>query len=121
MKAPGTAYVNHPDLGTDPQPATMDNFVKLPNTEEGDWGGVHYNSGIPNFAFYVTANNLGGFAWEKAGKIWYAALTDKQNLPHDATFSTLKKVTIAQAGTLFGANSLEVKAVKDGWAAAKVK
>src|SRR4051812_1241097 len=46
MKAPGTAYKNHPDLGDDPQPATMDGYVKLPDTANGDWGGVHYNSGI---------------------------------------------------------------------------
>jgi Zn-dependent metalloprotease len=121
LKAPGTAYKNHPDLGDDPQPATMDAFVKLPDTSAGDWGGVHYNSGIPNYAFYVIAYNLGGFAWEKAGKIWYAALTDKVNLKRTATFSDLKNLTINIAGTLFGANSPEQKAVKSGWAAAKVK
>ncbi len=27
----------------------------LPDTDEGDWGGVHINSGIPNKAFYLTA------------------------------------------------------------------
>lgn len=121
MKAPGTAYKNHPDLGDDPQPATMDDFAELPDTANGDWGGVHYNSGIPNYAFYVAAYNMGGFAWEKAGKIWYGALTDKANLKENATFSDLKKVTINIATELFGAESLEVKAVKDGWTAAKVK
>eukprot|EP01034_Spumella_vulgaris_P005245 gene5245-6695_t len=45
MKAPGTGYVNHPDLGTDPQPATFDKLVNLPDTDRGDWGGVHINSG----------------------------------------------------------------------------
>jgi len=121
MKAPGTAYKNHPELGDDPQPATMDNFVKLPDTAEGDWGGVHYNSGIPNFAFYVTAYNIGGYAWEKAGRIWYGALTDKANLKQNATFSDMKKVTINVATGLYGADSAEVKAVRDGWDAAKVK
>lgn len=120
LKAPGTAYKNHPDLGDDPQPATMDNYVDLPDTASGDYGGVHYNSGIPNFAFYVTAFNMGGFAWEKAGRVWYAALTDKVNLKQDATFADLKQLTIEKAGALFGANSLEQKAVQDGWAAAKV-
>ena len=121
MKAPGTAYKNHPELGDDPQPATMDNFVKLPDTAAGDYGGVHYNSGIPNFAFYVTAFNIGGFAWEKAGKIWYGALTDTADLKPNATFSDMRKVTIKIATGLYGAKSPEVKAVKDGWAAAKVK
>ena len=50
MKAPGTAY-DDPDLGTDPQPDHMSNYVDLPNTDEGDYGGVHINSGIPNLAF----------------------------------------------------------------------
>lgn len=121
MKAPGTAYKNHPDLGDDPQPATMDNYVKLPDTAEGDWGGVHYNSGIPNFAFYVAAQNMGGYAWEKAGKIWYGAITDKTNLKPNATFSDVKKATINIAKRLYGAKSAEAIAVKDGWAAAKVK
>ena len=121
LKAPGTAYKNHPELGDDPQPATMDNFVKLPDTAAGDWGGVHYNSGIPNYAFYVTAYNIGGYSWEKAGKIWYGAITDKATLKPTATFSDMKKATISIATKLYGVKSPEVKAVKDGWDAAKVK
>jgi Zn-dependent metalloprotease len=39
-------------LGKDPQPKHMDNYKNLANTEEGDYGGVHINSGIPNRAFY---------------------------------------------------------------------
>jgi Zn-dependent metalloprotease len=119
MKAPGTAYVNHPDLGTDPQPATMDKFVVLPDTSRGDWGGVHYNSGIPNFAFYVTSYNLGGFAWEKAGKIWYDAMTDNALQP-TASFADFKKLTVKHANKIFGKGSLEAKAVKAGWKAAKL-
>ena len=51
MKAPGKAYDNQL-LGTDPQPDHMSKFVHLPDTERGDNGGVHINSGIPNKAFY---------------------------------------------------------------------
>ena len=71
MKAPGTAY-DDPVLGKDPQPAHMKGYVQ---TME-DNGGVHINSGIPNNAFYRLAVALGGFAWEKAGRIWYEALRD---------------------------------------------
>ena len=39
MKAPGTAYKNDPVFGDDPQPAVMKDFVKLPNTEDDDYGG----------------------------------------------------------------------------------
>ncbi len=119
LKAPGTGYRNHPELGDDPQPAIMDNYQDMPNTESGDWGGVHINSGIPNFAFYVSAFNIGGYSWEKTGRIWYAVLTDS-NLAHDAKFVDVKNMTIQHAERLFGINSLEVKAVKQGWLEAKV-
>jgi Zn-dependent metalloprotease len=119
MKAPGTAYKNHPELGDDPQPATMDKFQNMPNTQQGDWGGVHINSGIPNFAFYVSAFNMGGYSWEKAGRIWYAVLTDKA-LTHDAKFVDVKTLTISHAEKLFGVNSAESKAVNQGWLEAKV-
>ena len=48
MKAPGTAY-DDDVLGKDPQPATMDDYVRTGR----DNGGVHINSGIPNHAFYL--------------------------------------------------------------------
>ncbi|MBY0359157.1 MAG: M4 family metallopeptidase [Candidatus Obscuribacterales bacterium] len=70
MLNPGTAY-NDPSLGKDPQPGHMRDYVKM----SGDNGGVHYNSGIPNRAFALFAQGVGGNAWEKAGKIWYAART----------------------------------------------
>jgi hypothetical protein len=35
-----------------------------------DNGGVHINSGIPNYAFYLIATELGGYSWERAGKIY---------------------------------------------------
>jgi Zn-dependent metalloprotease len=119
LKAPGTAYRNHPELGDDPQPATMDKYVYMPNTSAGDWGGVHINSGIPNFAFYVAAFNMGGYSWEKAGRIWYAVLTDRA-LIQNAKFTDVKNLTISHAEKIFGMNSHEVNAVKQGWHEAKV-
>lgn len=119
LKAPGTAYINHPELGDDPQPATMDKYQNLPNTQSGDWGGVHINSGIPNFAFYVAAFNMGGNAWEKAGRIWYAVLTDV-NLARNAKFVDVKNLTIVHAEKIFGINSPEAKSVNQGWVEAKV-
>ncbi len=115
MKAPGTAYKDHPVLGSDPQPGTMDTYKKLEPWEDN--GGVHINSGIPNYAFYVTAMEIGGYAWEKAGKIWYQALP---KLKRDATFADGAKVTIQVAGELFGEDSAEKAAVTKGWKAAKV-
>ncbi|KAF9971204.1 hypothetical protein BGZ73_005902 [Actinomortierella ambigua] len=73
MENPGTAY-NNTEGGKDPQPASMDGYIELPVNV--DYGGVHYNSGIPNRAFVLAAKAIGGYAWEGAGKIWYEALTD---------------------------------------------
>ena len=110
MKAPGTAY-NDPVLGKDPQPGHMDDYVNTPN----DNGGVHVNSGIPNRAFFVVATELGGFAWEKAGKIWYDTLSDK--LQANSNFQNAADATYLVAADLFGDGSLEQQAVKKGWAA----
>jgi len=108
MKAPGTAY-NDPVLGKDPQPAHMDDYV---NTSQ-DNGGVHINSGIVNHAFYLTAIEIGGFAWEKAGRIWYKALSEK--LKSDSDFQDAADLTYIAAGELFGWDSLEQNAVTNGW------
>ena len=109
MKAPGTAY-NDPVLGKDPQPAHMNDYV---NTTS-DNGGVHINSGIPNHAFYLIALELGGYAWEKAGKIWYVTLRDK--IQPGSNFQDAADLTYAVAGELYGPNSLEQQAVSAGWA-----
>jgi Zn-dependent metalloprotease len=108
MSHPGTAY-DDPLLGKDPQPEHMRKFVIT--TEDN--GGVHINSGIPNRAFYLAARALGGFAWEKAGRIWYDTLCDKR-LSADATFDAFARLTVDHAGKRFGAR--EVSAVQQGWA-----
>lgn len=110
MKAPGTAY-DDPVLGKDPQPAHMNDYKNV----DYDNGGVHINSGIPNHAFYATAKELGGFAWEKAGRIWYVTLADK--LSSSSDFQQAANLTFQVAGELYGANSLEQQAVRNGWAA----
>lgn len=109
MKAPGTAY-DDPIIGKDPQPAHMKDYV---NTVE-DNGGVHINSGIPNHAFYITALEIGGYAWERAGNIWYIALRDKLTAASD--FQQAADLTFQTAGQLYGEDSAEQRAVKKGWA-----
>ena len=111
LKAPGTAYVNHPVLGTDPQPATMSGYVDDPY----DNGGVHYNSSIPNHAFYVAALKTGGFAWEKIGKIWYAALCDTKLVTPTCDFATFKNVTLFYAQQLFKGQPAILKNIEAGW------
>lgn len=109
MKEPGAAY-NDPVLGKDPQPGHMKDYVSTIS----DNGGVHINSGIPNRAFYITAMELGGHAWEKAGRIWYVTLRDK--LAANSQFQDCANLTYQAAEELFGVGSLEQQAVKKGWA-----
>jgi len=109
MKAPGTAY-DDPVLGKDPQPAHMNDYVR----GFADNGGVHINSGIPNHAFYLAATQIGGYAWEKAGRIWYETLLDAQLRP-TANFQRFASLTLAHAEKLFGAGSPERQAVSQAW------
>lgn len=111
MKAPGTAY-DDPVIGKDPQPAHMRDYQKLSYWEDN--GGVHINSGIPNHAFYLTAVEIGGYAWQKAGLIWYIALRDR--LRWNSDFDGAASLTYQVAGELFGSGSKEQNAVKNGWA-----
>ncbi len=109
MKAPGTAF-DDPVLGKDDQPAHMRDYVE---TSE-DHGGVHTNSGIPNHAFYLAATAIGGYAWEKAGLIWYEALRDPR-LRNTSTFVQFAVLTEMNATRLYGQASAELGAVRDAW------
>ncbi|WP_316841966.1 M4 family metallopeptidase [Pedobacter gandavensis] len=111
LKAPGTAYVNHPEMGTDPQPNDMSGYVNDPF----DSGGVHYNSSIPNHAFYVAAFNTGGYAWEKIGRIWYAAMCDKALVSETCDFAFFKAATLFYAAKLFPGDTAVLKNVQAGW------
>ena len=108
MKEPGTAY-DDPRLGKDPQPGHMRDFV----VTDDDNGGVHINSGIPNRAFHLVATRLGGNAWERAGAIWYAAVTG--DIKADCDFVTFAGLTEVAAVEAHGEDSAEARAVRDAW------
>lgn len=110
MLEPGTAY-DDDELGKDPQPAHMRDYV---HTDE-DNGGVHINSGIPNRAFALAATSIGGAAWEGAGRAWYGALTG--GLSTTAGFAEFAQRTIAAATEI--SDTVEA-AVRDAWAAVGV-
>jgi Zn-dependent metalloprotease len=88
----------------DDQPGNMSGYV-----EDGD---VHTNSGIPNHAFYLAAVNLKGNTWEKAGPIWYKALS---LLRPESGFADAAAATVQAAGLLYGADSPEAAAVAAAW------
>jgi hypothetical protein len=114
MLYPGTAY-DDPRLGKDPQPADMSHFVQT----RDDNGGVHYNSGIPNRAFALTATTLGGYAWERAGQIWYDALTGTE-ITAECDFASFAGLTIDAAQTRYGKKSVEAEAVRSSWTTVEV-
>jgi Zn-dependent metalloprotease len=104
------AYENDPVLGTDPQPKRLkDEYTGLE-----DSGGVHINSGIPNHAFYLVAQALGGHAWERAGRVWYDAV---KALGPKSVFLDMVRQTESSAITLFGTGSRERAAVTSAWKA----
>ncbi len=109
MKAPGTANQY------DKQPADMSGFL----TTNRDNGGVHTNSGIPNRAFYLVATNIGGFAWETAGRIWYAAMNDAKLRP-TTRFASFAQATIQAAAAFGGTDGEAAKAVTEAWRTVKV-
>ena len=111
MKAPGTAY-NDPRFGQDPQPATLADYVQSSDNSDGDFGGVHTNSGIPNKAFYLTAIGCGGYSWEKAGKIWYNTLLDP-NMNPELDFKGFADITVSVASKMFDSATADI--VKKAW------
>ncbi|WP_149241882.1 M4 family metallopeptidase [Dyadobacter sp. 32] len=88
------------------QPKTMAQFVK---TNE-DNGGVHINSGIPNFAFYQIASKI---SREKAEQIYYRALT--QYLTRRSQFLDLRLAIVQSATDLYGSGSTETKVASDAF------
>ncbi|MBM4425125.1 MAG: hypothetical protein FJ030_17385 [Chloroflexi bacterium] len=89
------------------QPTFMSEYANLSNTRDGDWGGVHVNSGIPNHVLYlaVTASSR-----EAAEQIWYRALTTY--LTPRSDFQDFAAAIQKSADELYGPNSKESKAVK---------
>lgn len=93
----------------DEQFKSMDQYV--------DGADVHDSSGIPNHAFYLAAQKIGGFSWEKAGPIWYEAFA---KLKPKASFLDAARATSQVASLHFGIKSKEYKAVASAWQAVKV-
>jgi Zn-dependent metalloprotease len=89
-----------------PQPSHYSDYVP--------GGDPHENSGIPNHAFYLAAMTIGGRSWEKAGKVWYTALTSRKAHAsmEMAEFATL---TRAAARSLFRSDTNVYRGVDDAW------
>ncbi|MEO7956864.1 MAG: M4 family metallopeptidase, partial [Fibrobacteria bacterium] len=95
------------------QPAHMNQYANLPLTAQGDNGGVHVNSGIPNHAFYRFAMEVGK---EKAEQVYFRALT--RYLTASSKFVDLRLAVTTAAKDLYG--DAEVKAAENAFAAVGV-
>jgi len=92
-----------------------------PNTELGDYGGVHTNSSIANKAFYLLAkggtHHLGGsmtgIGADQAARIWFVALTSY--MTSTTNFASARTATQNAAGALYGAGSPQQLAVAAAW------
>ena len=99
----------------------------------------HYTSGVGNLFFYFLAEGsvapagtglnpaqmacngdagMTGIGRDKAGKIWYRALTAK--FTSNTTYPQARAATLAAAGELYGNGSAEQNAVARAWSAVKV-
>ena len=114
----------NPALGLSAQPTKMSEYRNLPNTEAGDWGGVHVNMSIPSRAAYLMAEGLSaeglgtGIGRDKTEKIFYRALTTY--LQSSSDFQDARVATIQAAEDLYGDGSAEVAAVKAAWDSVEV-
>ena len=104
----------HPENGDPPQPGHTDDFVEMPNDGSpfNDNGGVHYNSGIPNRAYYLMVQSIGRKAAEQ---IVYRALTEK--LESDSGFEDFRTASLEVARELWGEDSPEYQGANESFAA----
>jgi Zn-dependent metalloprotease len=118
MEAPGTAY-DSPVLGKDPQPDSMDKFVKT----EGDIGGVHINVGILNKAAYLMSEGgthggitiTTGIGRDNLGRLY--AETVKSLTPKEyVSFKTCRDKVIKAAARIF-TDEKEVDVVRNSFKA----
>lgn len=93
------------------QPAHMMEYVKA--SLNNDNGGVHINNGVPNHAAYLIAQAIGR---EKTEKIYYRVL-EARYLNSFSQFMDMRLGAVRAAADLYGADSPEVAAVRDGFTA----
>jgi Zn-dependent metalloprotease len=110
------------------QPKHMDDFAHRPDNRDNDYGGVHKNSGIHNFATYsvITARDAGAFLFTPAelAAMFYVALT--QQLSRQSTFSDSRRGVVLATRSLFRNRpqpelARRVAAVEAGFSAAGIQ
>ncbi|MGB2867952.1 MAG: M4 family metallopeptidase [Bacteroidota bacterium] len=98
----GGANLNSPGW----QPALMSEYLYWPYTNEYDQGGVHTNSGIPNYAAYLVSNTIGH---AKTEQLYYRTLT--HYLTPKSVFIDARLLTLQSAADLYPGNTTVSNAV----------
>ncbi len=128
---PGTAgdalrYMNNPNLAGDPDTYLGTNWY----TGTGDNGGVHTNSGVLNYWYYLLVNggsgtndvgfafNVSGIGITKARAIAYR--TNSFYLTSSSDYADAAFYALQSANDLYGTCSPEALAVKNAWDAVGV-
>jgi hypothetical protein len=115
LSDPGTAFFEHPVLGSDTRKAHVrDMEIPKEISAVNDNGNIHENCGIPGRAFYLAASMIEGYAWEKAGKVWYEAFLSK-DLSKAPTFLEFARITVDAANRLYTKDSLPSLAFRRAW------
>ena len=111
------------------QPKHMKNFERAtrPYNDSNDYGWVHHNSGIHNYAAYkIMTSKAGGkylFTRRQLAAIFYIALT--AHLSRTSQFSDSRRAVVLATRSLFRNKRADylaqrVKAVEDGFTAAGI-
>jgi Zn-dependent metalloprotease len=110
------------------QPKLMKDFEPVPLNQQNDYGGVHYFSGIHNYAAYsvMTVNDGDNFVFkpEELAAMFYVALT--QQLSRQSTFSDSRRGVLLATRSLFRKRpqheiDARVAAVEAGFNAAGIR
>ncbi|MFB3784800.1 MAG: M4 family metallopeptidase [bacterium] len=96
-----------------PQPKIMAEYQNLANTPQTDNGGVHVNSGIPNYMSYLLTDGPNGVGRDKSQRILYRAMTEY--LTQRSQFLDYRRAVLSAAKDLYGDNSPETQAVNSAF------
>ena len=122
--------MSNPNLYGDPDTYLGDNWYELNGCSPwfgNDYCGVHTNSGVQNYWFYLLAEggsgindqeqnfNVTGIGIVDAAKVAYRNLT--QYLTDNSDYADAENGSIQAAIDLFGANSNKVQQVRNAWCA----
>ncbi len=123
--------MNNPNSGLDPQPDTYTGTHWAPTgTGDPDNGGVHINSGVQNFWFYLLVSGGSGTNdLSKSYSVTGIGMSDALNIAYrnlcvyltpTSNYNDARQGSIQSAIDFWGASSQQVESVKNAWCAVGV-